>query len=994
MKLKQLGYFILLLVGMLSWKVEGLFGQQTEIGGNLIADRTLFADTTYIVVEDLRVASGISLQIEAGTQLRFKQGKGLLIDGGYLHAVGQTDQGVDSIRFVADYTNPSQTWKWKGIQIQNIIEAEQVFIDFVVITDAESGLDLTNVAFVQISNSLIINNYWRGITVRNCHNITFENNHILDNYVGIEIIASGILGVSHHIIIRNNVFRTETTGILMMNSSGGNNYANLIESNVLQQGVIGIWIDKSGQPGSRSNTIFNNAIINNGNGFGYGLYVGMDSTLVMNNILWQNSIAINLRNTSANIIKYNSLYGNQQGLILSATSRNNQIVNNTFTEQGNKVVQIGEADGTDFLHNNLMYNTNDSVLLSFTDQPISAIENYWGTIDESDIQQMIIDAEDDPELGEIHYVPFLSETDTIAPLAPPYKVKKQWVNNRVRLSWMPSPEADVRGYKVYFNGYRNYAFSDNLELITDTAVSLSQLVFTDEIAVTASSEPTKSVVGNLGYESPYAFARPYPYAGFDTAICKHEDVFHLQDAHNPFSPSQIIWMTDGDGFFTNPLQLSTSYYPGDGDFENGWVRLSLKILTATEEYIESFRLIFKDEPYVFAGADTLIGVDSTVWLQSALALHYDQLQWYSLGDGVFSDPSTQNPVYYPGAMDYTTGSVELILQAQSECGNTQDTIRIYFESIYSLEGTVWNGNTPYRGARVLALRVDTETFKFLSAVRTDDLGRFIFPELFSAKYVLQAVPDTLEAELSSIYYADAAVWEQAHPIQLNARIEDVDLKLKKIHNPLPAGSNKIFGRFNWPEEDFADANVYCDDWYLRNDQLEYCSGGLSNIGIHLYNSGLSVLLASTRTDHKGYYYFDSLPYGSYRLHADLPGYHMITSQLISFTQEPGTTLEVDFNLFQKQIAAEINLPEKDLEKGLTFLFPNPVTDILTIESNYTDIISLSIYELSGRLVFEKNLLDSHESDKLTLDVTHLIRGLYVLKIVGKAQTHAMKFVKE
>ena len=46
------------------------------------------------------------------------------------------------------------------------------------------------------------------------------------------------------------------------------------------------------------------------------------------------------------------------------------------------------------------------------------------------------------------------------------------------------------------------------------------------------------------------------------------------------------------------------------------------------------------------------------------------------------------------------------------------------------------------------------------------------------------------------------------------------------------------------------------------------------------------------------------------------------------------------------------------------------------------------------LFFEKNLLDSHESDKLTLDVTHLIRGLYVLKIVGKAQTHAMKFVKE
>lgn len=994
MKLKQLGYFILLLIAMLTWKVEGLFGQQTEIGGNLIADRTLFADTTYIVVEDLRVASGISLQIEAGTQLRFKQGKGLLIDGGYLQAVGQTDQGVDSIRFVADYTNPAQAWKWKGILIQSCLQEDGVNLMYIMLKDAEVGLSISNSAYTTIINSTIADNFWRGITVRNCHNITFENNNILDNYVGIEIIADGFLGVSHHISIRNNVFRTVTTGILIMNSSGGKNYANVIEYNVLQQGVIGIWIDKSGQPGSRSNTIFNNAIINNGNGFGYGLYVGMDSTLVMNNILWQNSIAINLGNTSANVIKYNSLYENQRGLILSASSRNNQIVNNTFTEQENKAVQIGEADGTDFLHNNLMYNTNDTVMLSLTDQPISASENYWGTIDESEIQQMIIDAEDDPELGEIHYLPFLSKADTIAPLAPPYLVKKQWVNNRVRLSWMPSPEADVRGYKVYFNGYRNYAFSDNLEMISDTTVSLPQLDFTDEIAVTASSETTKSIAGILGGESPYAFARPYPYAGFDTAICKHGDVFHLQDAHNPLNPSQVIWMADGDGVFANPFQLLTSYYPGDGDYENGWVRLSMKVLTATDEYIESFRLIFKDEPFVFAGADTLIGIDSTVWLQSALALHYDQLQWQSLGDGVFSDPSTPNPVYYPGAMDYNAGSVELILQAQSQCGNGQDTIRIYFESIYSLEGTVWNGNSPYRGAKVLALRVDSESFKFLSSVRTDDFGRFVFPELFSGIYVLQAVPDTLDAGLSSIYYADAAVWEQAHPIQLNARIEDVDLKLNKLHNPLPAGTNKIFGRFYWPEEDFADAYVYCDDWYLRNDQLEYCSGGLSNIGIHLYNSGLNVLLASTRTDYKGYYYFDSLPYGSYRLHADLIGYHMITSQLISFTQEPGATLEVDFNLFQKQIATEINLPEKELEKGLTFLFPNPVSDKLTIESNFEEVFSLRIYDLSGRLVHEEFPLISKESKQLSIDITHLIRGLYVLKIVGKAQTHSMKFVKE
>ncbi|HOI31120.1 MAG: NosD domain-containing protein [Bacteroidales bacterium] len=994
MKLKQLGYFILLLVAMLTWKVEGLFGQQTEIGGDLIANRTLFADTTYIIVEDLRVASGISLQIEAGTQLRFKQGKGLLIDGGYLNAVGQSELGVDSIRFVADYTNPAQSWKWKGILIQNILGDGQVIIDFVVITNAERGLDITNAAYISVSNSLIISNYWRGISLLNCREVIFENNHILDNYVGLEIIANGIFSVSHHNIIRNNVFRTETTGILVINSNGGKNYGNVIESNVLQQGVIGIWIDNSGQSGSRSNTIFNNAIINNGNGFGYGLYLAMDSTIVMNNIFWQNSTAINFRNSSNNILKYNSFYENHQGLTMPAASRNNQLVYNTFTEQENKVTLLGEADRTSLLHNNLMYNNFDTVVMNLTEQPIIATENYWGTIDESEIKQMIIDAEDNPELGEIQFLPFLAEPDTLAPLAPPYMVKKQWVNDQVRLSWKPSPEANARGYKVYFNGYKNYGFADNLEMISDTIISLPQLVFSDEIAVTSVKSTAKAMLGNLGYESPYAFAKPYPYAGSDTAICKHESVFSITEAHNPFSPSQVIWITEGDGIFTNPLQLHTNYYPGNEDLENGWVKLSLKVLTANAEYIETFRLTFTNEPFVSTGADTLIGVDSTLWLQSAVAWYYDQLQWISLGDGLFSDPSVQNPVYYPGPADYEAGSVDLILQAQSDCGNTQDTIRIYFESVFSLKGKVWDGSTPYPKAKILALRIDSNAFNLLTSVRTDELGSFVFPELYSGIYVLQAVPDTLDANLSSAYYASAAVWDKAHHIQLNARTEDVDLVFKRIQNFLPVGTNRIFGRFNLPGEQFTDSHVYCDDWYLRNDQLEYCSEGLSNVGIHLYNPGMNVLLASTRTDYKGYYYFDSLPYGSYRLHADLPGYHMITSQLINFTPESETTIAVDFSLFLKQINSTVYPPGEEVKQGKALLFPNPVTNQMAVVHDFEAIIYIGIYDLSGRLVFERRQPETEEGNKLFIDASQLIPGVYGLRIVGKYQTQVLKFVKE
>ncbi len=994
---KQTRYIIFLLLAILfAAKGEYVLGQSVEIGGDLTTDRSLFVDTTYIITEDLRVLGGVLLEIEAGTNLRFRQGKGLVVDGGLLHANGETADGIDSIRFIPDHTDPAQSWKWKGIEIRNVNLPDQIVLSYAIVSDAERGIEITNSSGFTVSHSCIINNFWRGISIINSHNIIFENNEILENYVGLEILANGLIGRSFNNIVRENVFRSSpnSTNIFIRTEDNGRAYENVIDANVIYNGVIGIQLDNSAQSASYANIITNNAIINNRNGYGYGLDLGMDSVLVFQNIFWQNNTAIHFfRNSSDNTIQQNSFYENEIALVVPIASRRNRIRNNTFSGQTNKVIQQGEATGNGFLNNNFIHNSTDTIIRSQTSQNINAAGNYWGTISETEIQELIFDVNDDPQLGEVYYLPFLEEPDTTAPLAPPYMLKKQWVNNQVRLSWHPSEEADLYGYRAYFNDFKNYSFSQHSDITFDTVVYLPGLDIGDEIAVTATDGNIEAASFLFqGRESPYAFARPYPYAGSDTAICKQETVFDITQAHNPFSSSQLIWSSDGDGVFLNPNQLQTSYFPSELDYENGSVVLSLDVFTASQHYTERFRLRFNDDPFVFAGSDTLIGIDSTVKLQSAIARFYDQLIWNSLGDGQFDDFTLQNPVYFPGEQDYQTGSVDLVIQAQSNCGLATDTITVFFESVFSLSGSVWNENEAYEGAKLLALRLGNDGFRLLTAVRSDNEGKFLFPALFGGSYVLQAVPDTLDRQLKQVYYAEEAVWQQAHHIQLDAPVEDVDLLLEKFDYRLPDGINKIYGQFEWPEEYFPEASIYCDDWFQRNADQTYCDGGLSNIGIHLYNPGLDDLLATALTDHKGRFYFEDLPYGSYRLHADLPGYPMLTSEIISFAPETAAQMEVSFTLFQKQIFATISEAEAEEFPLSAGLYPNPAADKLYIQSQFSEIYTFIIADISGRIVYEQKVYNE-EAEHFLVDVSNLKQGLYIVRLIGDGKTQSLKFVK-
>lgn len=82
-------------------------------------------------------------------------------------------------------------------------------------------------------------------------------------------------------------------------------------------------------------------------------------------------------------------------------------------------------------------------------------------------------------------------------------------------------------------------------------------------------------------------------------------------------------------------------------------------------------------------------------------------------------------------------------------------------------------------------------------------------------------------------------------------------------------------------------------------------------------------------------------------------------------------------------------------KQLTFIYPNPATDVLfvNIGKNLSGKLSLSIFDEQGRLIQTQTLNKTEETSNQILNIKTLQPGFYVLQIAGDKQKQIIKFIK-
>ena len=963
-----------------------------EIDSLLVLPK-LGGDSVYWVNESLTVQNGGTLRVEGGVKIYFGQSAYLRVDNGNLVLDGQQNDSIYLLCYEFSHD-------WAGIQLKNIAEEDTVRISHVEVVGALTALNASSSNNVVVSHCTF-NNYYagKGIELIDCNHFLVDSCFFFQCVSGIELKAR--TADSEDNVFSHNIFDQGQINLEISNVGYGFKCnRNHILDNCFQGAATAINFETVGGISDKdaTNYIENNLISSDlpegGTGYSsYGLKAAMDSVVIRNNVFWSNDEAIRMMKVCHLVVEHNTFFENELTISNLLAAGSLQFEGNTISEAKKRIVSFpsdkSRMNGNNFLH----YKKNTTLFANVTTDDIDMRGNYWDAETMADIESVILDKHDSPSLGEIIYEDYLPECDTTAPIAPPFMVKKQLVNNRWLISWEENQEQDVDHYVLFYGNFNYYKFTNRIDNIADNSYILTPQQ-AENVAIMACDRAFNPDVYASTGQSAYAFANYYPYAGHDATLCASQSGYSINDANIPYIYSSFIWQTSGTGVFSDSIALRTVYYPSDEDYDAGEVTLTLHVTNNGVTKSDALQLKLYKALSVYAGEDGYSSMNHPLLLDQAEAINYDSLRWHSLGDGRFEDSLALQAVYYPGEFDKEQGYVELELEAWSFCGHASDVVRFDLFKDYALEGRTWAGGTLRPHTQVLAAALSDDNPFVSGFYRTvsDDEGLFKFDALLPDTYILYAFPDTLDAEAGGCYYLGDLQWNESNLIEVDGDVYDVDIDLPLMAQGFRKGAGVINGVFDYPENPFKARDFYCQPWLREGSDVSYCSEGLSNVGILLLNAGKQRILGFALTGPDGHFNFTNLPFGTYYVMADLPRYGRGMCEEITLSPEQASVSGL--HLFIGNEGRVCLRPGIGNASSKLNLYPNPVDTELVVDGlkGNTDY-QVTVMNLLGMTVMPISTTHTNVLGELPMTVGELPAGVYFILVNDGTGPIMAKFMK-
>jgi len=215
---------------------------------------------------------------------------------------------------------------------------------------------------------------------------------------------------------------------------------------------------------------------------------------------------------------------------------------------------------------------------------------------------------------------------------------------------------------VTWNTSGDGVFSSNSSLNTQYLPG-SQDIINGIVTLTLTASPTSPCIASPSDQITLSVVPvPTANAGTDNSYCGTNPVSLVGTAS---SYSSVLWITSGNGVFSQANALITDYIPGQADLNSSYVTITL-----TAHPVSPCNALVQDQliltkvvtAQINAGSNTSICEGFTYQIQ-ATAQNYESLFWTTSGTGTFSDPATVNPVYTPSLQDINAGSITLTLNA-------------------------------------------------------------------------------------------------------------------------------------------------------------------------------------------------------------------------------------------------------------------------------------------------------------------------------------------
>ncbi len=485
------------------------------------------------------------------------------------------------------------------------------------------------------------------------------------------------------------------------------------------------------------------------------------------------------------------------------------------------------------------------------------------------------------------------------------------------------------------------------------------------------------------------FAQCMPDAGPDDSACGYgQYTFNgtLGDVN-----STCTWTTNCPSYnFANPNDPNTDVIvPWNGTWEF-YLTENNSIIPCSET--DTVIISFLDLPNIDAGIDQTVcgnwfqlnatsdgytgqwvGVSGALWATSPNLIDTNYLQQF--------EPNTW--VYYP-----TLNST--ILPAWLECNViccSIDSVSVSLEeNMYVYGNVLYNANPLNTGdAEIELYNTATSIYELSDISSINGSGLFYLQGNISSNYLIKAnvlnqgaYPDALNS-----YYNSEYLWGNAQILSLSCGDSvNVDINLEQTTTFTPGIGNVsgIITNEN-TSNPVPDVTFFIEDTLINHPYL------------------------SITSDLSGYYEFDNLPNGAYKILVDIPGIPQVT--IHNFTVTALDTLFENYDFYVDTVlfkaagigiyadsSAIVNI-SNPINVSLLSVYPNPFQDKINLE--YTleqnSIVEIQLIDINGKVIQKQaaSRLNSGSHSE-TLNITN--KGVYFVVVSINNKTYIKKIVSE
>lgn len=307
--------------------------------------------------------------------------------------------------------------------------------------------------------------------------------------------------------------------------------------------------------------------------------------------------------------------------------------------------------------------------------------------------------------------------------------------------------------------------------------------------------------------------------------------------------------------------------------------------------------------------------------------------------------------------------------------------------VYILSGLVQTAQAPLPvGMAVLYKQFSSGEFSAMKRCEISS-GGFIFDTLQEADYLVHVIPyfgfqPQVPVYLPT-YNGNTAYWENADIIHLNDTIDTLSITLLK-NTEIFYGTRTVAGSLQFEDSSYYESDVFSMDWFgfeYIDSRFSVVDSVCANIPVFLRGQD-GALLDYCLTDQKGHFKFSEVPEQIFKIHPEKPGYTTIEKTIYSSGDDLSPFVIRD------NVIEILETGINEFYQGSPKIFPNPATDWLNIYLPDNRIYSLTLVDLTGKVVTRKS---TNGINRTSISLEYLSRGFYIIE-VGCSDSSIQRFL--